>query len=127
MEITGRLTADAAVHETKSGAKVVNFTLAVNDRFKTKSGELKEQVVYFNCAYWIATGIAAYLLKGALLEVSGRVSASVWTSKTGEAKASLNFHADRIKLHGKASAENKAQANTEPSVETTPATDDLPF
>lgn len=98
MKITGRLRADAIVNETKSGAKVVNFSLAVNDRFKTKAGELKEQATYFNCSYWITTGIAAYLLKGGLVEVSGSVSAHARTNKEGEPKASLHFNVDRIKL-----------------------------
>ena len=127
MEITGRLTADAKVNETKAGVQVVNFTLAVNDRFKNKAGELKEQTTFFRCSYWITTGIAKYLLKGGLIEISGRVSANAWTSKDGEAKANLNFHVDRIKLHGKANTENKAEANTEPAAETSAATDDLPF
>lgn len=121
MEIVGRLTADAKVTETKNGGKVVNFSLAVNDRFKTKSGELKEQATYFNCSYWISVGIAEHLLKGSLVEVSGRVSANAWVNAEGEAKASLNFHVDRIKLHGKANGTNTGEANTEP------AADEIPF
>ena len=73
MEIVGRLTTDAKVNETKNGIRVVNFSLAVNDRFKTGSGEIKEQVTFFNCSYWMSSGIAEHLLKGSLVEVSGRV------------------------------------------------------
>ena len=32
MEINGRLVADAAVRETKSGKKVTGFTIAINDK-----------------------------------------------------------------------------------------------
>lgn len=120
MEIVGRLTADAKVTETKNGGKVVNFSLAVNDRFKTKSGELKEQATFFNCSYWISTTIAEHLLKGGLVEVSGRVSANAWVNAEGEAKARLNFHVDRIKLHGKANGGNAGEANTEPAADETP-------
>ena len=120
MEIVGRLTTDAKVNETKNGIRVVNFSLAVNDRFKTGSGEIKEQVTFFNCSYWMSSGIAEHLLKGSLVEVSGRVSANAWVNAEGEAKASLNFHVDRIKLHGKANGGNAGEANTEPAADETP-------
>lgn len=120
MEIVGRLTADAKINEAKNGGKVVNFSLAVNDLFKTKSGELKEQVTFFNCAYWLSAGIAQHLLKGSLVEVSGRVSANAWTNADGEPKASLSLHVDRIKLHGKVSGSNTTGANTEPATNETP-------
>ncbi|MBS1738048.1 MAG: single-stranded DNA-binding protein, partial [Bacteroidetes bacterium] len=40
MELTGRVTADAKVTETKNGKKVTNFSIAINDRYKTKEGEV---------------------------------------------------------------------------------------
>lgn len=113
MEIVGRLTEDAKVNETQAGAKVVDFTLAVNDRYRLKSGELKEQSTFFNCSYWMSTGIAKHLLKGGIAEVSGRVSASAWINAEGEAKATLRFHVDRIKLHGKFGKGSESEANTE--------------
>ena len=128
MELTGRLTADAKVIETKNKNKLVRFSVAVNDRYKTKGGESKEIVTFFNCAYWFSTGIADYLLKGGLVELSGRVSASAYKDGTGTAKASLEFHVDRIKLHGgtKSSGAAPSEIHTEP-VTTAAPEDDLPF
>ena len=61
MEIIGRVTADATVSETKAGKKVVNFSIAINDTYKTKdSNEVQKITTYVNCAYWINVGIAAY-------------------------------------------------------------------
>lgn len=120
MEITGRVTADAEVVQLKSGTKVVNFSVAVNDRFRTKDGEKKELTTFFTCSYWLNEGIAQYLTKGVLVELSGRVSANAWTNTQGEAKATLNFHADKIKLHG--NSKNNATVR-----ESVPASDDLPF
>jgi len=55
---------------------------------------------YFDCAYWLSAGVAKVLTKGTLVELTGRVSARPWTDKNGQPRASLNFHASRIKLHG---------------------------
>lgn len=131
MEIVGRMTADATVNETKAGKKVVNFSIAINDTYKTKeSGELKKNVTYINCSYWINAGIAPYLTKGTLVECAGRIGADAWTNKEGEAKARLTFNASRIKLHGggnKVNAEATLADRTAPAGALAEVGDDLPF
>ena len=68
MEIIGRVTADATVSETKAGKKVVNFSIAINDTYKTKDNdEIQKIVTYVNCSYWINPGVATYLMKGTLV------------------------------------------------------------
>jgi single-strand DNA-binding protein len=131
MQIIGRVTADAAVSETKAGKKVVNFSIAINDTYKTKgSTELQKIVTYVNCSYWINPGVAVYLTKGSLVECAGRIGANAWTNKEGEVKASLTFHVNNIKLHGRP---NNGNAATAPVVPITSApvaaavADDLPF
>ncbi len=128
MELTGRLTADAKVAETSRGNKLVRFSVATNTRYKTSAGEWKEITTFFNCAYWRNTGIAEYLVKGGLVELSGDVNASAYKDATGEAKANLNFHVDRIKLHGgtKLSGTVPSETHTEPAPPAPPE-DALPF
>jgi single-strand DNA-binding protein len=130
MEIIGRITADAAVSETKAGKKVVNFSIAINDTSKIKgSDEVLKITTYVNCAYWINVGIAAYLTKGSLVECAGRIGINAWNGKDGDAKATLTFHVNSIKLHGKSNGGIVAPAPVVPIV-TAPAAmvaDDLPF
>lgn len=126
MEMTGRVTADAKVTETKDGRKVTNFTLAINDRYKTKEGERKELVSFVHCSYWIASKVAEVLRKGAIVEVSGRISASAFMGRDGEPKASLNCHANSIKIHQFAKREEAAASVPATAALTEPA-DDLPF
>lgn len=125
MELTGRLTADAKVSTLKENRKVVNFSIAINDSYKPKDSEVKKVTTYVNCSYWRNPGIADYLKKGTLVEMFGRISANAWTNAEGEVKASLNFHVNNIKLHGKS---NVATTQSIPSNEavTEPA-EDLPF
>jgi single-strand DNA-binding protein len=132
MQIIGRVTADATVSETKAGKKVVNFSIAINDTYKTKdSTEVQKIVTYVNCAYWINPGIAPCLTKGTLVECAGRIGANAWTNKEGEVKASLTFHVNTIKLHGRSAGGNATPAPVVP-MNTAPAAvsevaEDLPF
>lgn len=125
MELTGRVTADAKVTETKTGKKVTNFSIAINDRYKTKEGEAKEVVTFVNCAYWLNTGIAPYLTKGTLVELYGRIGVNAWVNAAGEAKGALTFQISRIKLHGKSKVAEKQ--NVHESAAVTEPADDLPF
>jgi single-strand DNA-binding protein len=101
MEIVGRLTADAKVSTLKDKRQVVNFSIAINDSYKPKDSEQPVKVTnYVNCSYWINPAIGEYLKKGSLVELSGRIGVNAWTNGEGEAKASLTFHVNNLKLHG---------------------------
>jgi single-strand DNA-binding protein len=130
MNIIGRLTKDAEIHRTPQDKQVVNFSVAINDSYQNKQGERIEQTSYFDCSYWISPNVAKILTKGALVELTGRVSTRAWTANNGELRAGLNFHTATIKLHGS----NKKIEHTQATVkqENTKSiiqepVDDLPF
>lgn len=126
MEITGRVTADAKVSTVRDGRQVVNFSVAVNDSYKAKGSEVATKLTtFFNCSYWINPGVGEHLTKGTLVELYGRISVNAWTNAEGEAKASLNFHVNNIKLHGKSNAATKE--NIPAAAEITEPLEDLPF
>ena len=123
MVLIGRLTKDAVVAQLKDERKVVNFTLAVNDYYKPKNNDKGITITtYVNCAYWISPTIAQWLKKGALVEITGRLSVNAYKDMQGEAKGSLNCHVDSIKIHQQKSASEKAEAK-----HVKVAQDDLPF
>ncbi len=136
MEITGRIVKDAVVTQLKDERTVTNFTIVINDYYKSKNAEAGKQLAtYFNCSYWMKSAIAQYLKKGTLVELGGRVGLQTYTSKEGEAKAVLTFHVNNIKLHGAAKGGQEAfapqagqgKATTAPAGEITEPADDLPF
>ena len=96
----GRITKNAEINTLKNDKQVVNFSIAINNSYKTKDGERREQTTYYNCSYWISPNVAKILTKGSLVELSGRISSSAWIGKDGEIKSGLNFHTSKIKLHG---------------------------
>jgi single-strand DNA-binding protein len=129
MVIIGRITADAKFNETKSGRKVVHFSIAINDRYQSKEQkQTKEITTYVNCSFWLGSAIAQYLSKGRLVELDGRIGVTAWTDKQGEPKASLTFHVNQIKIHsGKEKPMRSTRDGGEKIVSASESSDDLPF
>ena len=122
--IVGRITQDATVNALKDERQVVNFSIAINRSYKTKnSDEQKKVVTYINCSYWINTAIAKHLTKGSIVEISGWLYVKAYLSGN-DPKASLNCHANHIKIHhfGKTPENDPSSAAKAAEV-----ADDLPF
>ncbi|PLK45273.1 single-stranded DNA-binding protein [Emticicia sp. TH156] len=128
MNIIGRLTKDASLHTLGNGRQVVNFSIAVSEQYHGKEGQSIQRTEYFDCAYWISPGVAAILTKGALVELTGFVSARAWVRKDGEAVAGLKFHTSRIKLH-QGGKKQQAALDTarHPATADINSQEDLPF
>lgn len=97
MEITGRVTGDAEVRETRNGKKVTGFTIAINRSYK-KGDERKEVTTYIECSYWINSAIAEYLRKGTLVQFSGDLGENAWVDKDGNAQARITCNVQAIKI-----------------------------
>lgn len=124
MNIIGRVTRDAEVRSLSEDKKVVNFSIAVNDSYKPKNGEKVTHTEFFDCSYWLATGIAQYLTKGSIVELTGRLSSRAYLDSEGNPKAGLNFHTAAITLHGGNSGKPQegAKQQTQPQQATKAAT-----
>ena len=129
MELTGRLTADAKISTLTDERQVTNFTIVMNDRFKTKAGEKREVNTFIKCAYWVSPKVAEYLKKGSIITVYGRIGLDVYKNAEGEAKGSLTFHVNDIKFISKAAKGESAEvtAVTAQAAPTPETVDDLPF
>lgn len=129
MEITGRITRDASLTELKDGKKVINFSIAINDSYKPKgTSQIKEVVTYINCGYWLSPGVAPYLKKGAMVQLSGRIGLSVYLSSEGNPLGSLTFHVNHLKILVFARKDSQIPAGAQPAVNSNEGDpDDLPF
>ncbi|QKJ32939.1 single-stranded DNA-binding protein [Mucilaginibacter mali] len=97
MEITGRLVANATVRAVSEDKKVTGFRVAVNRNYQSK-GERKQETAFVDCTYWRGDGVAPYLKKGMLVQLSGFMTAEPWVSRDGEPMASLKFRTDNIDM-----------------------------
>src|SRR5438067_7231535 len=88
--LVGNLTRDPQLKYLPSQMAVVDFGLAVNHKFKTKTGEDHEEVLFIDCSCFGkgAEIINQYCTKGKQLLVEGRLKYDTWEDKQGGGKRS---------------------------------------
>ncbi len=88
--LMGNLTRDVEIRHTPSNTAVGNFGLAVNRKYKTQSGEQREEVTFVDCEAWGRTAevMAQYLGRGRPVFIEGRLKLDQWEDKNGGGKRS---------------------------------------
>ena len=88
--LVGNLTRDPQLKFLPSQMPVVEFGMAVNHKFRTKTGEDREEVLFIDCACFGkgAEIINKYCTKGRPLLVEGRLKYDTWEDKQGGGKRS---------------------------------------
>lgn len=93
MFIVGRLTDDPEVRVLPSGSSVTSFGVANNNSYKTKAGEISEQVLFLRCEAWNGDGeaVSKHFRKGNLIQLEGRLVSDQWTDKEGNKKSTIKM------------------------------------
>lgn len=88
--LMGNLTRDVEMRHTTGNMAVAKFAIAVNRKFKTASGEQRDEVTFVECEAWGRTAevMAQYLAKGRPVFVEGRLKLDEWEDKNGGGKRS---------------------------------------
>ena len=88
--LVGNLTRDPQLKYLPSQMAVCEFGLAVNHKFKTKTGEDREEVLFIDCACFGRGGeiINQYCQKGKQILLEGRLKYDTWEDKQGGGKRS---------------------------------------
>jgi single-strand DNA-binding protein len=83
VQLIGRLGKDPESKYTPTGKKVTHFSLAVDNRWKDKSGETKESTEWVNIEVWGRLGEVCqeYLKKGSLIFLEGRLKTDKYEDK----------------------------------------------
>jgi single-strand DNA-binding protein len=88
VQLIGRLGKDPESRFIPTGKKVVHFSLAVSNRWKSAEGEAKESTEWVNIEAWERLGeiCQQYLHKGSLVYLEGRLKTDKYDDKSGETK-----------------------------------------
>jgi len=88
--LAGNLTRDPELRYTPKGTAIARFGLAVNRRWKSETGENKEEVTFVDVEAWNkqAEVVAQYLKKGQPFLVEGRLKLDQWEDKNTHQKQS---------------------------------------
>ncbi len=142
--LCGRLTADPELKQTANGIAVVSFSIAVNRRFASKSGDNAgtQQTDFINLVAWRQTAefISKYFKKGSALCVTGSIQTRKWTDQNNQTRYATEVVVDEAMFVDSRSDAGQSgympDAYATPSFSSTGATpnfeeiktdDDLPF
>ena len=116
VQLIGRLGKDPEARFTPTGKKVVSFSLAVSNRWKT-GGETKESTDWFNIEVWERLGEVCqqYLHKGSLVFLEGRLKTDKYEDK-GETK-----YFTKVVVQSMQMLDRKPEEDTALSIEEEPA------
>lgn len=132
LNVSGNVTGDAIVR-TVDNATVTAFTIASNNRYKTKSGEIKEEVTFVRCSIWNNPEAAKLLYKGRSINVLGAFTQGSYVNSAGDLITTLNVRVSFFQVFGKnAKKETVTESYTAPAQLLTPeelaeVETDLPF
>ena len=113
--VVGHLGGDPELRYLASGTPVANFSIATTRKWKSAEAQPQEKTTWFRVSVFgkQAEACNQYLAKGRLVLVEGEIDASAYTSKSGEAKASLELRARMVKFLGGKEAVSKPPDNEE--------------
>ncbi len=100
--LIGNLTKDPELRYTPNGTAVANLRIAVNLKFKDRTGELKEDTCYVTVTAWdkLAEICNEHLKKGSPIFVEGVLQSRSWDTPDGQKRSAMDVRAERIHFLG---------------------------
>jgi single-strand DNA-binding protein len=118
VQLIGNLGKDPETRYTPSGKKVCNFSLAVDRRWKTSEGEIKESTDWFNIEAWGRLGETCqeFLSKGRLVYVEGRLHTDRY-EQGGDIRYFTKVIINHMQILDRKPEDEPVEESEEPSIE----------
>ena len=132
----GNLTADPEIRTMPNGEQVANFSIALNERYKAKDGNVVENVEYVRIVLYrrLAEIAGQYLHKGSQVYIEGRLKIRKWQDNNGQDRYTTEIQGDNLQMLGGRQDEPKqakpSKAKPEPlsaMAEQDDFSDNIPF
>ncbi len=107
--LVGNLTRDVEVRYTQGGSAIGNTGIATSRKFKSATGEQKEEVLFVDLTFFGRTAEIAnqYLRKGSKVLVDGRLKLDQWTAQDGTKRSKHSVIVENLQMLG---SRDEAQA-----------------
>lgn len=98
----GNLTADPEIRTMPNGEQVANFSIALNERYKAKNGNVVENVEYVRIVLYrrLAEIAGQYLHKGSQVYIEGRLKTRKWQDNNGQDRYTTEIQGDNLQMLG---------------------------
>ncbi len=146
VQIIGNLGRDPELRFTQDGTPVANFSVAVNETWRSRDGEQRERTEWFRVVVWrqLAEIANQYLRRGARVYLEGRLETREWQDREGNDRTTTELVVrDMIMLGGRDDADGpprdddggedrreqrgQSPAGGRPETDDAITADDLPF
>ncbi len=128
--LAGHLGKDPEVKYTASGAAVCRFSLATNETFKNKAGEVQKRTEWHSIVAWgkLAEICGEYLTKSKQVYIEGSIRTGTWNDRDGNERKSFDIVARYMQMLSPSANGNGAKPKeTNPSQAPKPSEEDNPF
>ena len=100
--LAGNLTRDIEIRYTQSGSAIGNTGIATSRKFKSATGEQKEEVLFVDLTFFGRTAEIAnqYLRKGSKVLVDGRLKLDQWTAQDGSKRSKHSVTVENLQMLG---------------------------
>jgi len=118
--LAGNLTRDIEVRYTQSGAAIGNTAIATTRKFKSQTGEQKEEVLFVDITFFGRTAEVAnqYLRKGSKILVDGRLKLDQWTAQDGSKRSKHSVTVESMTMLGSKGDNEQGGYNAAPAGDT---------
>ena len=98
---------DQGAAQAGQSTKVATFTLATTDRYRDRSGELRENTEWHNIVVWrqLADVSEKYIRKGSQVYIEGHIRTRSYNDQQGQKKYITEIVADNLQLLGRREGE----------------------
>ncbi len=129
--LVGRAVKDAELKYTKGGAAVTRFRMAVDRPFTNQQGQRETDFIDVVCWRKLAETVGAYVRKGRLVGVDGRLQLRPYDDPNGVHRVAVEVVADRVAFldspQRAAPGEEQGAEVLPEDLEDVPAADETPF
>jgi single-strand DNA-binding protein len=115
--LVGNLTRDVEIRYSQSGSAVGNVGIATSRKWKSQTGEQKDEVMFIDLTFFGRTAEIAnqYLRKGSKVLVDGRLQFQQWTAQDGSKRSKHSVTVENLQmLDSKADSMNQNNGYGEP-------------
>jgi len=112
--LVGNLTRDVEIRYSQSGSAIGNVGIATSRKWKSQTGEQKEEVMFIDLTFFGRTAEIAnqYLRKGSKVLVDGRLVFQQWTAQDGSKRSKHAITVENLQmLDSKADSQNPNNRN----------------
>lgn len=128
--LLGNVGKDPELKFTSSGTPLCRFSLATNETFKDRSGEVQHRTEWHSIVAWnkLAEVCGQYLTRGKLVYLEGSIRSGKWEDKSGAARKSFDIVASQMRMLSSSNGNGSRPKAVAPQpAAAVPAEEDNPF